>query len=257
VRRVYRRPLSAATIRPRKEIIGSTEAPRPSRKSPSSHPDLFRGPKLPDANDIPKPDPESQMVIKPHPKRRGHVRRQYARLLKCPKIPRGEGKTCAVVGNATSIFARSDGQIIEGHDLVIRINTPKILSQDVQGTRTDVIYVTDVSIKRLPKLKLPPYTIVSINDHLKEYFDEWSHILRSTVNNEKARPSTGFIAIAHMVYLGYQVHIYGFDWFKTPTIERASVGNKHWEHHYPAWEEEMANKLIASTSPIIEVPLFV
>jgi Glycosyltransferase family 29 (sialyltransferase) len=173
-------------------------------------------------------------------------------------IPRGDGKSCAIVGNAQSIMDRTDGHIIDVYDTVVRINTPKPQSKQSQGERCDILFITPLSLRRLPRQKDRSYLIVNVGTHLVDYFNMWTTALRKEVDCPKARPTTGFVAIAHMIDLGYNVSLFGFDWFKTPSLSAcATRGHRNvskqtnstlWQYHYPEWEEATISKLIIKSA---------
>ena len=169
-------------------------------------------------------------------------------LFPIPDIPNGEGKSCAIVGNASSILQRKDGAIIDTHDVVVRINTPKIISKEGQGGRTDYLFVTALSAARLPRLQFPPYVVFNVSAHYTdEAVNKWSSVIRRETGNGRARPTTGFVAAMYMFEKGYNISLFGFDWFATPSIplHPSIKSNTHWEHHYPAWERHHLLSAIA------------
>lgn len=179
------------------------------------------------------------------------------RKLPSVQLDRGEGKSCAIVGNAQSILDRSDGHIIDVYDKVVRINYPKTTNVQSQGSRCDILFVTPLSVKRLPRQQNHPYQIVNVGTHIVDFFNMWSDKLRQEVNCDKARPTTGFIAIAYLIDLGYTVNLFGFDWFKTPSLSAQQIIRRRdqeietetkWQHHYPQWEEAIVKELIAKAA---------
>lgn len=173
-------------------------------------------------------------------------------------LVRGDGKSCAIVGNAQSIMNRNDGHIIDAHDVVVRINSPVIANNQCQGNRCDILFITPLTLKRLPRQKNRPYQIVNVGTHLADYFEYWTKVLRQEVDCERARPTTGFIAIAQMAELGYNIKLFGFDWFNTPSLSdpkrqsNPSSEDTKWKYHYPLWEKEQAEKLILQS--IMKLP---
>lgn len=167
-------------------------------------------------------------------------------------IPCGSGVSCAVVGNAQSILSTKYGNIIDAHDVVVRINNPVIKKSESQGTRCDLIFVTHVTVIKLPKI--PPeqceYEVVNVSTHLKDYFETWAATLRKEVRDSKARPTTGFIATMKMLELGYSVRLFGFDWFATPTIhmptDDTSRDKEMWKHHHPGWERQKISDMLVN-----------
>lgn len=170
-------------------------------------------------------------------------------------IPRGDGVACAIVGNAQSILNQEAGILIDAHEMVVRINNPNIINPVCQGTKCNILFATPTSLRQLPRRKNRHYQIVDVGSHLADFFESWSDTLRQDVGCDKARPTTGFIAIAYMVELGYSVKLFGFDWFKTPTLSTHPTNHNRlnvskpdiptlWKHHYPQWEEQTVKALL-------------
>lgn len=165
-------------------------------------------------------------------------------------IPCGSGVSCAIVGNAQSILSTKYGSVIDAHDVVVRINNPVIRKSESQGTRCDLIFVTHVTVTKLPKVPLDQrsYEVVNVSTHLKDYFEDWATVLRKEVHDSKARPTTGFIATIKMLELGYNVRLFGFDWFATPTIHMPTDDvfrdKEMWKRHHPDWERRKISEFL-------------
>jgi len=170
---------------------------------------------------------------------REHGARHYHPIT---EVPPGEGRTCAVVGNARSILDRLDGEVIDSHDVIVRINTPTIQSAGCQGHLLHYLFVTAVSMSEL-NINWPiPYGLINISEPAREFVERWSEVARGDTGDISARPTTGFVAIMYMHERGYNVNIFGFDWFKTPSL--SAIGATPWQHHYPEWERVTVGKTL-------------
>ena len=149
-------------------------------------------------------------------------------------------RTCAIVGNAKSIFGKSQGAEIDNHNEVIRINTPIIISPVDQGLRTTALYVHNLTMHNVPTNKR--FRVCNISMDLYTRVDSWSRQIAKDCNDPKARPTTGFVTIMHCIERNFEISLYGFDWFKTPTHYQNTQG--HWEHHHPEWEEQKLKSLL-------------
>jgi hypothetical protein len=126
-----------------------------------------------------------------------------------------EGKSVAIVGNASSIFDKSNGKAIDSHDVVIRFNKGFVTKPESQGTRTDILIVAckltldqkasfkaKYCINRSNRTKVGEYTLPnSMRFRLKEIIG--------------AQPSSGMLAI-ELCKGAKSIDLYGFDGI-TPT----------------------------------------
>jgi hypothetical protein len=150
-------------------------------------------------------------------------------------------KKIAVIGNAQSLFEKSYGELIDSHDLVCRINLGiQVNSPTSHGVKKDVLVVSTENmlqdcLKYLGNIK--HIFIGSLKDRTYRndlfYFPEDIHlkIRRDIFQNEKARPTTGFIFLNYLKFLNLtNVSIFGFDWKETPTFY--DTLRKHEPHDY-------------------------
>jgi hypothetical protein len=156
------------------------------------------------------------------------------------------GKTVALVGPAESIKGSKNGELIDSHDVVVRLNYAKISDPVDCGTRTDVIYYDGTHRHDLPDSE---YLVCSYpksewffetrSSRVAEYYshqygdnhrivdDELYNSLKSGVEryNAKAgwffsRPNTGLIAIADLLDHNIKkLFITGIDFYRTSYIK--------------------------------------
>lgn len=141
--------------------------------------------------------------------------------------------TCAIVGNAKSIFGKGHGSLIDSHDVVIRINRPDILVPEDQGTKTDIMVVHDLTVKFASPKK---HKIINTSKDMRPDLELWSDIMYEETQIENVRPTTGFLAVLYALSLDYDVRLFGFDWYDTPTYYLGDA--PAWKRHAPKWEEK-------------------
>jgi len=162
-------------------------------------------------------------------------------------------KKVAIVGNAESIFRRTDGACIDQCDCVVRINQGLITEPSSQGTRTDLLCVSsdvDAATIRRGFGDVPivfgtsrrwrmSKDMLAIRASLACYpIKAWKRLSRS-INGK--RPSTGLIAVDICLnYLGAkEVHLFGFDWKETKTFYTSEVFfSTEMSRGYHDWEAE-------------------
>lgn len=169
----------------------------------------------------------------------------YAKRLDLNRVLKD--KTVAIVGAANSTQGTGKGDYIDSHDFVIRINkAPTVLEsgnyrQDI-GSRIDILFhsffesgdfgggVLDIALyDRLGVRYLvnpqPGFLGLRVTlNFYKKYLHRMNvHILRSSSIAEtltafgSLRPTTGFLALAHLLECECkQVYITGFTFFRTP-----------------------------------------
>lgn len=150
------------------------------------------------------------------------------------------GVKCAIVGNASSIVGSNQGKVIDSFDIVVRINTFTTIYPEHQGSKTDIVFAHQKSMKTVSSQQ-PTCPIVNTSDQIPRLLDFWTEKLRADVGDEKARPTTGFLAITYMLDAGAKVTLFGFDFFKTPTLYTQTPA---WRHHYPEWEQVIVDDLL-------------
>lgn len=128
-----------------------------------------------------------------------------------------KGKSVAIVGNAQSIFDKTNGKEIDNHEIVIRFNRGFPTKPESQGTKTSIIilaceltldekasYKAMYSINRSRNTRCGNYTI---SDHDRA-------LLKARIGSQ---PSSGFMAIEMCLVAGVKsIDLYGFDGI-TPT----------------------------------------
>ena len=151
--------------------------------------------------------------------------------------------TCAIVGNAESIFGKKHGKEIDSHDIVIRINRPAIKSVVDQGEKITLMFVHDGTIHHVDP-NSNQYKVFNIDVEMKDEISHWAKIISRSTKIEGAKATTGFLAIAYALSKGYDVNLYGFDWYDTDTHYLAHLKCGPWNKHHPEWEREQVSKWI-------------
>lgn len=155
------------------------------------------------------------------------IKKEYKDFLNKKKI--------ALVGPASSIEKDKNGEFIDSHDIVVRLNYAKIKNPDHSGTKTDVIYY-DGSLHDYENLNLDflicsyPITEWFFQERCKltvEYFKlKYNHKIVDSVmynnlklslnDNNKVRPNTGLIAMVDLLkYDVKSLFVTGIDFYRT------------------------------------------
>ena len=145
------------------------------------------------------------------------------------------GRRVALVGNAQSLLDTVFGSQIDSMDFVVRMNHGVILKPISQGSRTDILAMScrmsepDLLRQFDPKVifwmtprwwHIAPYSRqvmqrVSFFSHR-----DWKQLSRERLDGR--RPSTGFMTAQLLLQLGArEVHLFGFDFGRTPTFYNA------------------------------------
>ncbi|HEY8596254.1 MAG TPA: glycosyltransferase family 29 protein [Devosiaceae bacterium] len=136
------------------------------------------------------------------------------------------GRRIAVVGNAQSLFDFQDGSVIDGHDVVVRLNRGVVFQPKSQGQRTDMVGIScPMSWKEVqegfgtPKLIwLSPIRELMAADLVRKRmemawvpFDTWRE-LKGQLG--QGRPSSGLIILyaLKMAFEPSAISLFGFDW---------------------------------------------
>lgn len=151
--------------------------------------------------------------------------------------------TCAIVGNAKSIFGKGHGSLIDSHDIVIRINRPDIIVPEDQGTKTDIMVVHDLTMKYASPKK---HKIINTSKDMRPDLELWSDIIHEDTGIDRARPTTGFLAIVYARALDYDIKLFGFDWYESPTYYLEQI--TAWHRHSPEWEKKQIQQWIHKES---------
>lgn len=166
------------------------------------------------------------------------------------------GKRVAVVGNASSALSRTDGELIDGCDIVVRFNRgwPKPEEHAAVGSRTDVWYagfLWEKNVRQYNELfAARRYAVfpaqVSIEYLLPGMGPTTFQIPRSFYFGLKhelgAPPSSGCIMLAYLLRRAKpeSVFITGFDFFATPNRDKKAVYNSH---HDPTAERRLIRSM--------------
>jgi hypothetical protein len=147
-----------------------------------------------------------------------------------------KGKTIALVGNSQSLFSGKFGEDIDSHDIVCRINLGVVRNRESQGTKTDVLFTSCPQTGRQVREffePTPEYVIWATSKGHPRYMEKINGFFRSPVpvwqtlfDNLGSRPSTGIISLNLLaVHFGFEVDMYGFDFFRTKTFYNAQPVN--------------------------------
>ena len=138
-----------------------------------------------------------------------------------------KGKTVAIVGNASSILTKNQGQEIDAHDVVIRFN--RGLPNEKVGFRTSILFLACTLTQREIEAYGMPYMVKRGNGcknpcHFRVFPKDKAFLTQSATNavisrgHKVCQASTGFIAIDFALSSECKsIDLYGFDFFKTPT----------------------------------------
>ena len=148
-----------------------------------------------------------------------------------------KGKTVAIVGPAQSIEGSNNGELIDSHDVVVRLNYANIGNPKDSGTKTDIVYY-DGSNHNYDNVTLE-YLICSYPTtewffahrclalalhNTDKYKNRFKIIDKSLYNSiktaldpkQKSRPNTGLIAIADLLsYNIKSLFITGLDFYRS------------------------------------------
>ena len=143
-----------------------------------------------------------------------------------------QSTSIAIVGNAKSLFGKHQGSEIDSHDCVIRLNYGAVREPDHQGRKTDIVGCSDdkITLSYIHSC-FSPKSVIWLTNKLTpaHFFDDNSLpvYINSALHWQKTaqlvlphRPSSGAIAayfIREILHVR-DVHLYGFDFFTTPTF---------------------------------------
>lgn len=161
-------------------------------------------------------------------------------------------RSVALVGNATSLL-EGPPPPVDDHDVVVRINRgPWVAAETGRlGRRTDVLLVSGARMARgalvdLPRLPPPTPQVVFMTAERREQLPESllrrmsfypAHWWRELVETIEGTPSTGCMGLHMLSRLGAEVHLYGFDFWHSPT---SYDGRRNLGPHDPRAEEAFA-----------------
>jgi hypothetical protein len=172
-----------------------------------------------------------------------------------------EGKTVALIGNASYLFDKEYGKEIDSHDVVVRLNRAAMLytnmdAEKSHGKRTDVwIFWNTAEYKsqfhKFPKIKkMHAGHQARFDANLKHVDFVYPNIpnyelLRRRSGNHN-NPTTGLIAIDWITSCSPKsLDIYGFDWKDTPTFtDPKRVRDRVCPHDYETEREYVKNNIL-------------
>lgn len=147
------------------------------------------------------------------------------------------GKTVAVVGNASSALQAKNGDEIDAHDVVLRLNAGVPLPEQKRaiGSRTDVLSVGNLAVLKdsMHRLRTPPDQVWFGKPSFSALGRrEWPRLVKIAhypiwrIPSERmeglkdeigAWPSGGLVAAFIVLEHADVIHLYGFDCFSSPT----------------------------------------
>ena len=164
-----------------------------------------------------------------------------------------DGESVAIVGNATSLLAHRHGALIDGHDVVVRMNMGFPVDPAAQGTRFDLwCFSNDRATLQAPEGFVAPRSV-----WMSPKFRDWQGggidccfypmaYWRALRDRLGARPSVGAMTIDLVARASpRQVTIIGFDFNRSKTFyETRTLPSPH---DFAA-EERYVTDLIARRS---------
>ena len=149
-------------------------------------------------------------------------------------------KTVAIVGNAQSIFAKTYGNAIDAHDVVIRFNRGFIKDEQAQGTRTDVLILA-CELRADELAQFNAVYVLNRSNRTKCGDVTFKKVIRRKLGEKlDAQPSSGYMAIWLCRYAkAKSIDLYGFDFERTLTFYNP-VGYVT-KHNYSAEEKIVLN----------------
>ncbi|MGV6838812.1 MAG: glycosyltransferase family 29 protein [Planktomarina sp.] len=142
-----------------------------------------------------------------------------------------EGKSVAIVGNATALLDTNQGQQIDGHDIVIRINKGFVKSPQAQGARTDILTLDPEVTEQEIEDHFNPQMLLFLLAKLRHVRIFRPHNIKklcfypyrfwlSDRNKIGRRPSSGYMITSYVlrVEAARSITLYGFDFGATGTF---------------------------------------
>ena len=129
------------------------------------------------------------------------------------------GKNIAIVGNAQSIFDKTNGQEIDQHDTIIRFNRGFIIKAESQGTRTDILIMA-CPLTDEERLSFGALSYINRSKRIKSGRYTFTNKFRAWLKTQiGAMPSSGLMAIQFCrAAYAKNIDLYGFDFEETPTF---------------------------------------
>ena len=183
-------------------------------------------------------------------------------------------KTLAIVGNGMNVYNKNNGELIDGHDIVIRMNHVPMKNPKNEGKKTTIIAFTGGgrSLGKLNRKKLykkfddNDLKILALNNNgltkikrdnkgWENYFYVGDHIKEYCTSQTEAKPSAGYLTI-HYINNHHKpkyVSVFGYDWKKTrsnwhPEVIKKDRNGDVISRHTHNWrkEEEICKAIIKS-----------
>ncbi|MEG3641109.1 glycosyltransferase family 29 protein [Magnetococcus sp. PR-3] len=134
-------------------------------------------------------------------------------------------RSVAVVGNAASLFQKNLGGAIDGHDIVLRMNSGYIRDVKQQGAKFHVHVFSQIfTIPHWPVDQRPAHT-VWMSPSMREHNPDPSQIFyplplwHALHQQLGARPSVGAMCVDMVTQMGAaHMGVFGFDFKKSPTF---------------------------------------
>lgn len=172
------------------------------------------------------------------------------------------GKDVSIVGGASGLFESNQGDKIDSHQVVIRLNRGVLIKDEKhQGTKTDYwAYPNPTKIRdiygkfkyktiHLDKfhrdygdIKTDFYIPIEIIDEL---YDEKIKYGKSNFKNITDRPSSGIILLYYLTKCNTKkITLYGFDWKKTGTWYNDGSRSRKLDHNWETEEKFIKHELV-------------
>jgi Glycosyltransferase family 29 (sialyltransferase) len=169
------------------------------------------------------------------------------------------GKSVAIIGNASSLFTKNQGAEIDECETIIRLNRGYIIDPHQQGSRTTIIGTSRGLPEETITEKFNPELVVWLTSK-RWYIPNWSEAQWSKTEvmplslwhslhvKLQHRPTSGLMML-HIIeqrMTPKKLSIYGFDFYQTGNFYRGA----HPENspHSPAAEKNYVSAMIARNS---------
>ena len=132
-----------------------------------------------------------------------------------------KNKRVAIVGNASSIFDKQNGALIDSYDVVIRFNKGFIKNPESQGTKVDV-HMLAVTLKDNEYNLLRPKFRLNRSRFYNNPCKTIMWVDRKRLCQGELQPSTGYMAIdLCLSSKAKEIALFGFDFNKTGSFQNA------------------------------------
>lgn len=177
-----------------------------------------------------------------------------------------DNKTIAIIGNSSKLLNNKFGKIIDGHDIVVRMNhAPKFSKAYATsvGAKTDIISYglsrLDIA-KQISNMCNPLYNLFLIrcNGPIKDpsVYNGFKNPIHGTIEEYKElkekfnsfKPSTGAVTINFFIKNTNfkKINLYGFDFFNSSSkITKNEFGSYNYKDHDPLLERDYINSILS------------